>query len=145
MGIKLLFSSECKVINADPNHLIRPNQLHTHLCYTTVVLLRFSSFVDYIPACSKLTQVTCISAVEQSLCVPHNQICDYYRDCPGGEDELDCLGYNRCDFQTDMCDWMASNSTLYTWKRYYNHSRYLCYITSRFNCKSLSFLISFPL
>ena len=82
------------------------------------------SFVGYTSSCPELTHIACNSTVKNPVCVSYSQICDYHRDCPGGEDESDCLAYKRCDFQKDMCDWRTSKQTLYEWKRFYNHSTY---------------------
>ena len=94
--------------------------------------------VGYWPACPKITHITCLSESMYPVCVSYNQVCDYHNDCPEGDDELDCLAYIRCDFQTDMCGWMASNGTLYEWERYYNHSTYQNCITSRVISKPIS-------
>ena len=101
----------------------------------------YLSFIDYIPICPELTHIACNSTVKNPVCISPNQICDYHRDCPGGEDESDCLAYKRCNFQTDMCDWMTSKKVVYEWKRYDNHSTYQTFITSRVNPRSIFALL----
>lgn len=35
-------------------------------------------------------------------CINKTQLCDFQRDCPNGEDELDC---GICDFENSTCGW----------------------------------------
>ena len=102
------------------------------------ILISCLFFSDYISICPKLTHVACTSAVKYPVCVWYNQICDYYPNCPGGEDESDCLSYNRCDFQKDMCDWITAKHTLFEWERYYDSSMYqYCFATRINSCSTL--------
>ena len=75
--------------------------------------------------------------MKNPVCISHHQICDFNRDCPGGEDESDCLEYNRCDFQKDMCDWVAAKHSLYEWKRYYDNGMYQSCTASSFRSKNV--------
>ena len=104
------------------------------------ILISYFFFTDYISICPKLTHVACTSAVKYPVCVSNNQICDYYPNCPGGEDESDCLSYNRCDFQKDMCDWATANNTLFEWIRYYDSGMYQYCIATMFRFLGACFL-----
>jgi len=77
---------------------------------------------EYTSFCPKMTHKACTSAIHNLVCISDDQICDFYNNCPGGEDESDCLAYNRCDFQNGTCDWIAGKHTLYEWKRYFDIS-----------------------
>ena len=102
------------------------------ICYLLSV-----SFVEYISICPKMTHFACTSAVKNPVCVSRNQICDFNRDCPGGEDESDCLAYNRCDFQKGMCDWVAAKHSFFEWERYYDNGMYQSYSATNFCSRSL--------
>ena len=71
----------------------------------------------YLSMCPALTHTSCPSSITNAKCLSQNQICDFINDCPGEEDESSCLGYKRCDFQKDTCDWMASRNTSLEWRR----------------------------
>ena len=76
------------------------------------------AFTDYLSMCPKLTHVKCTSSVDNPKCVSQTQVCDFVRDCPGGEDESNCLNLKRCDFHTDVCDWVIATSFRFKWERH---------------------------
>ena len=47
-------------------------------------------------------------------CLEQLQVCNFHKDCEGGEDENDC---GECDFEGGTCGWMDSSASLYGWER----------------------------
>eukprot|EP00795_Rhopilema_esculentum_P012745 gene12745-3472_t len=72
---------------------------------------------DYIMTCPRLTHNTCTSGAGSLKCYDRNHRCDFHKDCPGSEDEEDCIEYKRCDFQNDFCNWIPSKHTNLEWQR----------------------------
>ncbi len=73
---------------------------------------------DYLAICPTLTHNACTSSGSNQSCYSNTQMCDFRNDCPGGEDESNCLNNKRCDFETGTCDWLASKNTFFEWERH---------------------------
>jgi hypothetical protein len=51
-------------------------------------------------------------------CISHDQLCDFEKDCPNGEDEIEvecAKGYGRCDFDSSFCDWINVHGDDFNW------------------------------
>ena len=48
-------------------------------------------------------------------CIRTNKVCDFYKDCPEGEDETSCPSY--CDFEQDQCGWSEQYKNGFDWRR----------------------------
>lgn len=77
--------------------------------------------ISFTAACvpKKKANGTCPGfTCNDGTCIGVDQVCDFYKDCPAGEDELLCPA--SCNFDTDDCNWEVDDENTnddITWSR----------------------------
>ncbi|XP_030849653.1 MAM and LDL-receptor class A domain-containing protein 2 [Strongylocentrotus purpuratus] len=66
----------------------------------------------YTPVTCEDTEAKC----DSGQCYPMDNKCDFTRDCcMDNTDETDCSTYNRCDFESGLCDWVQMTDDDLDW------------------------------
>ena len=71
-----------------------------------------------IVACRFLTQNILLQnrCANGGNCISVSKVCNFYSDCPGGSDEMNCPA--TCNFQNSFCKWQNAKSVdHYDWVR----------------------------
>ncbi|XP_022097778.1 MAM and LDL-receptor class A domain-containing protein 1-like isoform X1 [Acanthaster planci] len=77
--------------------------------------LRFDNCAYSLP-----TSLTCPAGQDRcssSHCYPVSGKCDFHLDCCDGSDEQSCSSYNRCDFESGLCNWEQLTTEEADWQR----------------------------
>ncbi|MPC30919.1 MAM and LDL-receptor class A domain-containing protein 2 [Portunus trituberculatus] len=59
-------------------------------------------------------QFMCNTENEMPTCIPYDQVCDFEKNCPEGDDESLC---GTTDFEADMGGWQDLSDATYSWSR----------------------------